>query len=153
MAVDKTGYNLGGLMVWLHEKTHVGHIQSQHGHGKKISESNRTLKDLSQLTTLLTKALPSGQAVLATHRNLIDRIKFATKDLITVDGDNCVWKTAEEIKSQLQLLQDKCQQITQEINLDYTKLGQGEKDMSEITQMFFAMIKQHAELLKQLQPR
>ncbi|MES2199563.1 MAG: hypothetical protein V4489_05305 [Chlamydiota bacterium] len=152
MAVDKTGYNLGSIMVWLHGLTHGGHTKSQEGHGKGISALNTTLKDISQLTTLLTKELPSGQAVLQQYHNLIDRIKHATKDLITV-GDTCVWNTAEEIKSQLKLLQEKCQHITQEINLVYTKLGQGEKDMSEITQMFFSMVKQNTELLKQLQPR
>ncbi len=152
MAVDKTGYNLGGIMVWLHGVAHGGHSKTQQYHGKGITALNKTLKDISQLTTLLTKELPSGQAVLSNYHNLIDRVKNATKDLITV-GDTCVWKTADEIKSQLKLLQEKCQQITQEINLVYTKMGQGEKDMSEITQMFFAMVKQNTELLKQLQPR
>ncbi len=152
MAVDKTGYNLGGLMVWLHGVAHASHSKVQEWHGKGISSLNRTLKDIAQLTTLLTKELPSGQAVLPNFRNLIDRVKNATKDLITVD-DSCVWKTAEEVKSQLKLLQEKTQHITQEINLSYTKMGQGEKDMSEITQMFFAMVKQNTELLKQLQPR
>lgn len=152
MAVDKTGYNLGGIMVWLHSMAHAGHAKAQEWHGKGISALNRTLKDISQLTTLLTKELPSGQAVLPNFRNLIDRVRNATQDLITVDN-NCVWKTAEEVKSQLKLLQEKSQHITQEINLSYTKMGQGEKDMSEITQMFFAMVKQNTELLKQLQPR
>src|ERR1700722_4104380 len=102
MAVDNTGYNLGSVMVWLHNLAHSAHTKVQQAYGKSVSALNNQLRDISQLTSLLTKELPSGQAVLPQFKNVVDRVKTASKDLITV-GNDCIWKSKDEIKAQLEL--------------------------------------------------
>lgn len=146
------GYNLGLDFLKLHEQAFRGHSHSQQAHGSTISSMNGELKDISHLTKLLTEASPKGIATLSNYQNLIDRIKHNSKDILT-DAGAYVWKTTDEIRAQLDLLRDKAQSLTQEINLKYTKMGQGEKDMSEITKIFFDIMKESNEFIKSIVAR
>ncbi len=151
MAVANTGYNIGAELVWLYGIAHDVHVRSQVGLGKKITELNDSIKDKAQVINCLTKGIAADIADASHIRDVVERIRSA-KNIITAGAD-CVWKKAENIKAQIELLKEDSSHETQDINLIYTKMGQAEKDKSEITQMFFDMIRKNTELLQKLQLR
>ena len=147
--MDYSGYNLAVLQLTLHDLAYRTHANIQRSHGNTIANLNGKLRDLSQLNRLLTESQPSGSALLSLHHNLIDRIRLASKDVLC-DSNTYHWSTPQSIQAQTDRIKEKIHEYSQEINLLYTKMGQKEKDMSEVSQAFTDMLKQQTELIRRI---
>ena len=150
MAVEKTGYNLGALMVELQRLVEESMTKKQEFHGREITTKNTESEDCSKFINLLTKALNTGKAVLSDNKDLIDRIKLYRSDIITAK-DDLVWDTEEKIKSQIKIVQDHVQIVMQKINLSFTKLSQLFKDATEFAHISSDLVNEHKAQIKQMQ--
>lgn len=146
-AVSKTGYNIGAELVMLYGITNNVHVRSQVGLGEKITKLNDSIKDNAQVINCLTKGIVADIADASHIRDVVERIR--PSGIITA-GPDCVWKKAENIKAQREILNEDSSHKTQDTNLLYTKMSQAAKDISEITQMFFDMLRKNTELLQKL---
>lgn len=127
------------------------HQPSQQDRLDDAKKLNAKYNDLTTLSELLSRAQPGKKLDLTEQAALIDRIRDLEPSILI--DQSYTWSSEKEIQKQLDNLRARISIIPSEINLKYSDLGQGEKDMAEISKVISDMQREKNEEAKHMVAR